>query len=193
MKQLLADAIFKKSKPTLYILNVGCGSAREIEELLAEKIIDNKVKITLLDQDTEALNFACAKLRSLQHNIQIDFKQKDILEIIGFNRSNHTFCEQSKDIVYSLGVVDYFMDNVLEHFIFYCYKLLKYDGKLIFASCSLRGNTDYTILRWLCDWNFVIRDPDVLKRFIVKKLGLKSVDISWEKNRQIFLVIITKR
>ena len=88
--------------------------------------------------------------------------------------------------------VDYLHNNVLERFIGWCYELLKPAGKLIFASCSPRGSDDYAFLRWFCDWVFVIRDTNTLNKFITEQMGIDSVNICWEKTKQIFLVIITK-
>ena len=101
--------------------------------------------------------------------------------------------KNSYDVIYTLGMVDYFLDNVFSRFIKYCYDLLKPNGKLIIAAYSNRNMTCYTALRWLSEWNFYYRDVDSVKSLIHETIENPDLEISWEERKQIFFINIKKR
>lgn len=189
IKRILKELINNNRK--LDILNIGCGSSREIRELILEKNINigNNVTFTCLDQDTEALNFSKKEIEKIDHNINISFLKKDILNII-LNREEKQLNKQ--DIVYSIGVADYFLKTTFENFIKYCYRLLRPKGKLIIPLCSSHNPKLYIPLRWFCEWDFYSHNANDIKNFIQDELNIEKVKIIWERQKPIFFIIIEK-
>ena|SRR3989338_9885385 len=97
-----------------------------------------------------------------------------------------------KLIVYSMGVVDYFLDNVFLKFVKFCLKSVKKGGRLILASCSINNPEIYLLLTWYSEWNFFKRDPFLTKKYLSENLNVKKISIRWEKNYNIFFLVITK-
>jgi SAM-dependent methyltransferase len=177
------------------VLNVGCGSCRELRELFNNcQFIDTKrINFTLLDQDAEAISFVKKNIRPVSKNINVKFIEKNILEMIGLVRDKRTSPQiKTKDIIYSIGVADYFLENMLERFIYTCYRLLKPKGKLIVAFCSLHNPEYYVSLRWFCEWIFFTRNAKQIENLIRNKVGANFIETIWEKSKQIFFTIITK-
>jgi hypothetical protein len=60
MKEILANFIKYSNNPTINILNLACGSCREIKELFIDDnfFTDKKITFTLVDQDEEVLDFS---------------------------------------------------------------------------------------------------------------------------------------
>jgi len=190
MKMLLKQFIFS-SKKKVKILNVGCGSCREIRELLVENIdINEKASFLCIEQDYEAINFAKSLLKKLTQNVEITFLERNALEMIGLKQKSMSV--SSHDIIYSMGVADYFLSNSLANFIKFYYRLLKRDGKMIICFCSSHNPKIYTYLRWFCEWNFYAHSPNYIRRFIMDELRIKKVKIIWEKSKPIFFVVIRK-
>lgn len=50
----------------------------------------------------------------------------------------------------------------------------------------------HVALRWLCEWNFNYRDANSIKDLIKEAINSQKVEITWEENKQIFFIIITK-
>ncbi|MGA1871434.1 MAG: hypothetical protein ACMUJM_23135 [bacterium] len=181
----------KHRKGQLKILNIGCGSCREIRELLLEDIdLSKKLTFTCLDQDKRALECAKKGIEDLNHNIDITFLTEDILPLIGLGGKHIRISPQ--DMIYSLGLADYFLKTTLENFIKFCYGNLSSGGKLIIAFCSSYNPKLYFHLRWFCEWNFYINDAYVIRDFIKNELNIKNIRVIWDKPEPVFFIIINK-
>lgn len=192
MKQLLTAYINENNKQSVEILNIACGSCREIKELLYETTFNKNVKYIFLDQDKEALSFANKSLPHSNTLVEMSFLQNDILGTLGWKTEKRMPEMKKKDIIYSMGVVDYFGDNIFERFIKHFYQFLNPGGRLIIAVCGSRNLQNYVALRWFCEWNFFTREEKNMERIIKDNLGINSVEIKKEKNQQIFFIVIHK-
>ncbi|MBI5149367.1 MAG: class I SAM-dependent methyltransferase [Candidatus Omnitrophica bacterium] len=194
MKKILKNILDKKLKNNslIKILNIGCGGARDVKELFNENTFSGRVAFTLMDQDEEGLSYAKSKLRSLKkENVKFNFIQKNALEMMGF--SKRLTDKEHYDLIYTLGIVDYFLNNAFVRFIKHSYSMLKPDGKLIIAVCSNRNMKCYTALKWLSEWNFYYRGANSVRKLIDEAIDEDAnVEISWEKKKQVFFIVITK-
>ncbi len=194
MKDILIDYIYKKPSQDMDILNVGCGSCREIVEVLLSGIKPiKKVNFSLVDQDEEALLFSKKALeltksgyctyRFLQHNI-LDYirHEQKYLDILG-----------KQDLAYSIGVTDYLPDRMLKKLISFCLKLLKPKGTLILAH---KDKVVYKPIAsdWWCDWTFFPRDE---KEFLnmLSECEINGFDLKTEREKSniVMFFILTKK
>ena len=172
------------------VLNLGCGSSREIRELLAARKVDTgRLHITCLDQDEEALELSEKTIHNIGLKTDVSFIKQDIVSIC-LNRDKGMLGRQ--DIIYSLGIADDLFKTTLENFIMYCYNLLKPRGKFIIALCSAHNPKLYIPLRWFADWTFNSHNSEDIRNFIVRDIGIKKVDIIWENRKPVFFVVISK-
>jgi len=186
MKKFLLNEIrLRCSQRSVKISNIGSGSGREIRELLEENNFKKEVLFNCFDQDDVGLQFLNRKPLS-----SISFKQCNMLNLIGLGAASVGLPKQ--DIIYSLGLVDYFGDRVLINFINRFYRLLKKRGVLVIASCSSNHLERYALLTWFCDWDFYKRDAKNTRKLIRNECGIKNVQVEWEKNFDIFFIIIRK-
>src|SRR4030042_1725805 len=76
MKKILANFIKNSKLSSINILNVGCGSNREIRELFLSNFITNKkLHFTLIDQDEDALLFSRNTFKYLSKYISKNIKE----------------------------------------------------------------------------------------------------------------------
>jgi len=194
MKDLIKKNIDGLNKKLITILNVGCGSCREVEELLNEhNFINKKICFDFIDQDTEAIKFAKRKLGKFSKERQFTFFQTSALQLFGFGDRGGLVLNKKYDMIYSIGVVDYFLDNVLEKFIAYYSSHLNRGGTLIFAICSNIENRTYAPMVWFYDWYIYLRNPQDAIGIANTTFSLSNICIVWEKNRQIFFVNCRKK
>ena len=193
MRAILKDSISKKSiSSRVKILNLACGSCREIKELITEfRGLKDNILFTLIDRDGEALKFSEAVLKNTDKKISFRFLQHNVL---GYINHGVKYLEilGKQDLIYSIGLADYLPDRVLKGLISFCYTLLNPHGELIIAHKDVNK---YKPLPpdWWCDWNFYPRDENHLLGLITKS-GISNFDIKITREpSNIILFISIKR
>ncbi|MCM8787018.1 MAG: DUF1796 family putative cysteine peptidase [Candidatus Omnitrophica bacterium] len=188
MKEILVNFIQHSDSSIIKILNLACGSCREIRELFVENkfITDKKIVFTLIDQDEEALEFAKNLFNNLPSNIKFNFLKDDILNLI----KTENILSGRYNLIYSIGLADYLPDRALKRLIQLSIKLLDSKGKFIITHKDIE-RCHPVAPDWFCDWNFYSRNEKYLVD-LVKSIGVKNFDIETireESRRILFLVI----
>jgi SAM-dependent methyltransferase len=192
MRELLIDYLGRNSSNTVDILNVGCGSCREIVELLLSEVKPaGKVIFNLVDQDEEALDFSKKALEGAKTKYStFRFHQHNILEYIR-KESEQKYMDilGKQDLAYSIGVTDYLPDRMLKKLITFCLKLLKSKGTLILAH---KDKAAYKPVPsdWCCDWTFYPRDE---KGFldILHSCDINGFDLNIEREKSGVIMFFT--
>lgn len=196
MKSILCEYLENAELRLINILNIGCGSCREIRELFKSDISSGKnVNITLIDQDEDALVFSRDSLANISNiipeNVKFNFLKENALNI--FKKNEYKDILQGQDMIYSIGLTDYLPDIYLGRLIKVCFELLNPNGKLIFAHKNIK---QYKALApdWFCDWSFFPRSKkdiiDIVETYIDRtdcKVGFRENDM-----RNIFFTEISK-
>ena len=190
MKEMLIDYIYEKPSPDIDILNIGCGSCREIAETLSDgRKPVKKVHFNLVDQDEEALLFSEKALKLTKsdhstfkffpHNI-LDYlrKEQKYLDILG-----------KQDLVYSIGVTDYLPDRMLKKLISFCLKLLKPKGTLVLAHKD-REAYKPVASDWWCDWTFYPRDEKKILKML-SECETSGFDLKTEREKSNIIMFFT--
>ena len=146
--ELLIEELQQRKDPT--VLNVACGSCREIFDI-ASAFMKSNAKVTCLDHDSEALKYSEDRLKylSLPENM-ITYRRYNAFRMVNHDRNVNEFGYQ--DIIYSTGFYDYVEDKDLIRMLNAAYKLLNPGGTLIasFKDCERYSTVDY---HWLVKWN----------------------------------------
>lgn len=175
-----------KAKHGLKILNLASGSCREIRELLKENNTKNGFSLTCLDQDEEAIEFSSKTLKSLTDVI---FIKEDILSV---TKDENKGLLSDKDLIYSIGLIDYLPDRVLKKIIKSLFDALKPGAVLLL---SHKDHGVYTPMQedWLSDWKFVPRDEKKMVS-LLNDIGIENerIEIFREPTQIIFFMKIKK-
>jgi hypothetical protein len=189
MKVILGEFISSSSQPILEILNLACGSCREIKELLSTVVFHkNRIVFKCVDQDEAALEFAKRSLGELPENIEIEFLKENILEII--NRSSYySNLIGKQDLIYSIGLADYLPDRILKKLVHFCFELLHPGGRLIITHKDV---DKYKPLHpdWFCDWTFIPRNKEKLS-ILVKNSGIDNSSTTIETDDSQIIIFLT--
>lgn len=192
MKYILKNETKTNGAAFLEIASIGCGSCREVKELLDESTFSKNIKFTFLDQDKEGLTYAREKIRFVSKNIKFLFLQRELMSMLRLRNRSRKFLIKKQDVIYSLGVVDYFLDNMFEQFVHSCYVALKPYGKLVIASCSQKNLEVFCALRWLSEWNFYYRSAEDVCNLLKKKIETRNIRIERIDGGEVFFIIIEK-
>lgn len=192
MKVILSEFINRSSSPSVRILNLACGSCREIKELLSSSgFYKKRIIFEFVDQDGDALEFAKDSLGKLPTNIEIKFSKENILDIVN-KPSYYSRLMGKQDLVYSIGLADYLPDRILKKLIRFCFGLLSPGGRLIITHKDI---DKYKPLDpdWFCDWAFIPRNREKLSNLIKdSRIDNFSIDIEWDDSKIILFTIIGK-
>lgn len=191
MKSKLADFIKKMSSPELKIMNLGCGSCREIRELLhsSQFPFNKEVIFTLVDWDRAALEFSKKTLEEFRPlSIKFNFLQENIVNLYK-TPSKYLKILGKQDLIYSIGLADYFPDTMLGNIIKFCFRFLKYKGMLILAHKNVKVHKSIAS-DWFCDWYFYPRSEEDVKRIIDESCRSYKYEtkISEDDTQHIFFV-----
>jgi extracellular factor (EF) 3-hydroxypalmitic acid methyl ester biosynthesis protein len=144
---------------TMRILNLACGSCRELFDFLGEKKSPAPVEAICLDADPEALEFTHQKVNVFSHRAVIRFMQTDVVRwIIG--RDKHPF--GLLDFIYSAGLTDYLEDSLFQTLARRAYEYLKPGGVFVAGNFG-PGNPNRAFMDHLLQWKLIHRDPEKLR------------------------------
>lgn len=157
MKDYILEKITSNKDTTTYIASIASGPAEEIfnvYEILGKE--DRKrLKAVAIDRDKRA----CASVDDRIH--ELGLSQHFSTHALNILKPDHAFKDQ--DLVYSMGLIDYFKDRATVKIINTLHAMLKPGGEAIVGnfheSCDSRLFLDY-----LLDWPLVYRSEEDMHR-----------------------------
>ncbi|OFW53507.1 MAG: hypothetical protein A2163_08975 [Actinobacteria bacterium RBG_13_35_12] len=195
MKKILSDFIKNSRLSSIKILNIGCGSCREIKELFLSGFMTNKkLFFTLIDQDEDALLFSNDTFKHISKyipkSVEFNFIKENVLNL--FKSKGHKDILKGQNMIYSIGLADYLPNIYLGRLIKFCFEILEPKGKLIIAHKNIK---EYKALApdWFCDWSFFPRNRRNLIDIVNTYLDNTNHDMKFmENSKYIFFMIINK-
>ncbi len=196
MLEILVNYIKSSKSSSINILNIGCGSCREIRELFLSGIkTRNKINLTLIDQDKDALDFSRYSFKKMSSHIPKNIKFKFVKENVFnfFKNKKYQNMFKGQNIIYSIGLADYLPDLYLGRLIKSCSELLESKGQLIIAHKNIK---QYKALApaWFCDWSFFPRNKRNLIDIGKTYIDQTNYDVKFKeaKSKYIFFMLVNK-
>lgn len=188
LEELLRDEILKRERP--FILNIGCGSSRELMGLVPE-IKESNASVTCIDSDNDALAFAQSRLYYTGVLEQVEFRKYNALRLFDYELAMSDFGKQ--DIIYSVGLFDYLPSDFLVKMFETLYNLLNPGGRLIAASKDARRYRSQEY-HWLVDWDGFLQrnEEDFRDIFSDAKIPDSAISEVREDTGIIIFYLITK-
>lgn len=175
------------------ILSVACGPARELENVLRSARDCEKIHISLLDQDEQALMEA----GNVVGSIETRFATKLSVDFIRESVRTMLFTKQLRgrwgkfDFIYSMGLFDYLTPPVAKAVIGKLYSLLNVGGKMVIGNFSDRNPTRTFMEYWL-DWRIIHRSREELTD-LQSNLSDACADVSFDETGIQMLLEVAKR
>ncbi len=146
----------------LHIGSLACGPAAELERLLST--LERPVAVSLLDQDSAALNFCAHRFLPLQDGSKVGGPEVRLLnvpvkQILAAPEVVGEVVGQL-DILWAVGLFDYLPDNVARRLVARLRDLLKPGGKLIVGNFAPHSGSRFMEL--IGDWRLIYRTPQQL-------------------------------
>ncbi len=183
-----------RARNNLSVLNIACGSCREVSELAAD-IKESGATFTCVDLDDDALSFAADRLLfsdlSPLTSEQVILRKYNAIRM--FDRELNMKEFGTQDIIYSVGLFDYLPTDFLVTLLASLYELVSPGGKLItsFKDASRYRPQEY---HWISDWKGFLQRTGNDFRSILAGAGFtdSSITETWEESGVIVFYIISK-
>jgi extracellular factor (EF) 3-hydroxypalmitic acid methyl ester biosynthesis protein len=185
LSEILRWELLERQQPL--ILNIACGSCRELMEI-APEIISSRARITCVDNDNDALAFAQDRLTYAGVIEQVELRKYNALRMFDDEMNLMEF--GSQDVIYSVGLFDYLPDDFLVKLLRALYNLLRPKGKLIaaFKDAARYRSQDY---HWFCHWDGFLqrKEGDFLR--ILMQAGIPDSSLSASREDSGIIVFYT--
>jgi len=192
MKEILLRFFKNTTKDNLSILNLACGSARELRNIFVDEEFEPEfnIVVSLVDQDKEALEFSQKILGGSSKKISFNLFNHNILDYYKEKEKYFSILGEH-DIIYSIGLADYLPEKILKQLILFCFDLLRPKGILVIAH---KDSKQYKPLApdWWCDWTFYHRgEEDVVNIF--RNCNIFNIKVERDPGSVMFFVISEKK
>lgn len=194
-RALLVDEIEKvmaaKTGPgPTRVLSMACGPARELFDVYSKLDDPKKLAATCLDIDLQALAFVgdIRDKRKLKSHMRLE---NGNLVYLALGKQKLDLPPQ--DLIYSIGLIDYFNDDFVVRLLDYVHGILAPGGKVILGNFHPRNPTK-AIMDHVLDWRLIHRDEADLDRLFARsKLGHPCDAHRYEEQRVNLFASATKR
>jgi len=194
MRKILKKYLERDTKVSkIKILNLACGTCREIRDLFEGGIeLKSMVEFTLVDHDRITLKFAKRKLPSMSNKLNYKFS---CLDVLSFTKKN---CNSKMhlyfDMIYCIGLADYLPDSILGPLIRNSYEMLSRGGKFYLAHKNVKEfstpGSD-----WGADWKFIPRNECEVKKIFYRNIGNRKsfLKLFFDESKRIFFIELEKK
>jgi extracellular factor (EF) 3-hydroxypalmitic acid methyl ester biosynthesis protein len=154
-----AARVWRREQP-LRVFNLGCGPAREVEELIRESDLSNRMEFTLVDFNEETLQHTGAVLSEARqrHGRRTGLKlvKRSVAQML---KSRSQELGWDYDLVYCAGLFDYLPDRVCRRLLEVFYELAA-PGGLVLATNVDTSNPITGFMHYVVEWDLIYRNAD---------------------------------
>ena len=166
--ELIARVVRAKAEQgarAVNLLSIGAGPARELEDYIISDESKIPLVISLVDQDEDALAYACERLRRavVKQGREVDIRARYIAFGQLLSRRDLLAELRGQDMIYSAGLMDYLSDRVAQNLLALCYDLAAPQSLLAFGNALSAPDVRW-VPEFLLDWHMNYRsESDVLR------------------------------
>ncbi len=167
----------KTGNPTR-IMNLACGSNRELFDFLATCRYSELITALCIDADAYALEYTNRHVNVFPHSASVRFMSDNVVRW-ALGRVRHNFSTQ--DVIYSAGLTDYLDDRLFTALVNRCYNQLETGGTLIIGNFGFEDRNK-AFLDQILQWKLIHRTEDQLKRIFADSHFGENMKIMSEEN-----------
>ncbi len=137
-----------------------CGPARELFDVYEQLEDPSRLKATLIDIDLKALAHVMDEMERFPCKLPIDLHQENLIYLaLGRRQLNLP----PQDLVYSIGLIDYFNDQLVVKLADYAHQILRPGGRLVLGNFH-PSNPSKAFMDYVLDWRLLHRSEEDMDR-----------------------------
>jgi len=159
------------------ITSLACGPAQEIFDIYETLPNPASLQATLLDIDKQALELISATAEEQNLTEHLRLRKANLVHLALGRRSVDV---QEQDLVYTIGLIDYFDDDMAVKLLSLAYDMLRPGGRVIVGNFHT-SNPDKAFMDYVMEWRLVHRDETKMHAlFQASKFGKPCDQIQFE-------------
>jgi CRP-like cAMP-binding protein len=161
----------------VHVASFACGPAREVYDVYQELPDPARLASTLLDVDFQALAFVADWSERAGLKRQIQLKHSNLVYLA---LGREQIALEPQDLIYSIGLIDYFEDKFVIRLLDYIHGRLRPGGRTILGNFHPR-NRMRAVMDHLVEWKLIHRSEDDMNRlFAASAFGRPCTRIQTE-------------
>jgi extracellular factor (EF) 3-hydroxypalmitic acid methyl ester biosynthesis protein len=169
-EQLLQEtARVARQRKRCRVLNIGCGPAREVMDLLEENAVTDHADFVFADFNEETLNFVSQRFeeirRSFGRQAKLETWKTSVFQLLkrGVNTEKARLRE-GFDVIYCAGLFDYLTDETCRSLVSLFYESIRPGGLVMVA--NMKDEKPFrNFIESVLDWHLIYRDTLKLESF----------------------------
>lgn len=194
VQQAIAETIrrFGQDGPAR-IASLGCGPAKEVENILSSSRLAGEAHFTLIDQDLEALEDTHARLMPSVAGKRGQAGLKILQEsFVGIVRGGVAAGQiEGQHLIYTVGLVDYLRASMARGLVTKLYGQLAPGGTLIIGNMADSKLSNYWPMEFITDWRVEYRSRDEMLDMAVRCEGAE-VEVQRESTGRVWMLYVRK-
>jgi extracellular factor (EF) 3-hydroxypalmitic acid methyl ester biosynthesis protein len=178
---------------TARIASLGCGPAKEIENILSSARLAGKADFTLIDQDLEALEDTHARLMpsvaGKRGQARLNILQESFVGIIRGGVAAGQI--EGQHLIYTVGLVDYLKAGMARGLVSKLYGQLAPGGLLIIGNMADSKLSNYWPMEFIADWRVEYRNRDEMLDMATRCKGAE-VEVMRENTGRVWMLYVRK-
>lgn len=160
------------------VTSLACGPAAELFDVYDKLEDPRKLVSTLVDIDLQALAFVGERRDEARLQKQMRLVNANLLYVV---TEREAIDLREQDLIYSIGLIDYFSDKFVIKLLNYIHKALLPGGKVILGNFHPR-NPDKPLMDHVFDWRLIHRTEDDMNRlFRASAFGSGCSNVRFEE------------
>lgn len=152
----------------LRVASLACGPAEEVFDVFSSLPDKRRLRATLIDFDLQALASVADRAQRLGVRGQIELRDENLIYVALGRRQPEL---KPQDLVYSVGLIDYFSDSLATQLLDVIYDLLRPGGRVVLGNFHPRNPTRM-LMDHVLDWKLNYRtEQDLDRLFAASKFG----------------------
>ncbi len=162
------------------VTSLASGPAEEVFEAFAELDDKQALRATLIDFDLQALAYVKERCDALGLTSQIELRDENLI-YVALGRRHAPF--EAQDLVYSIGLIDYFGDRLVVQLLDVIWTMLRSGGETILGNFHPRNPTR-ALMDYVLDWKLIHRtEEDMARLFTSSRFRMPPTEIEFEEER----------
>jgi extracellular factor (EF) 3-hydroxypalmitic acid methyl ester biosynthesis protein len=165
---------------TAQVTSLACGPATEVFDVFGHLPDPGALTVNLLDIDLQALAYVSEKRDEarLQSRMRL---LNDNLIYLALGRTKTDIRDQ--DLIYSIGLIDYFNDKIVVKLMNLIHSMLRPGGRVILGNFHPRNDCK-AMMDYVLDWSLIHRtEADMDRLYQISHFGRPCTKIRFEEQR----------
>lgn len=180
---LIAETLARSPDRPVHITSLACGPGREIFDVFDGSLGDEarrRLFVTALDIDAEALASLQRRVEEAGLSSNIELVRANLVHI---STGRQTIDQPPQDLIYSIGLIDYFADRFVVQLMDWIHGQLRPGGRAVLGNFAPE-NPARAFMDYVLDWRLIHRSPSDMDRlYRQSRFGRETTRVLFENEK----------